>query len=783
MKRILINSAIIACLVFSYINTQAQSKSVKSSDRFVILIDEFEQNNIQNKGDYLSKKLSFQIPYLISSSLEKSDIQIKWYGEIASEQRSSVKNQYSTSFNNIKVDPQTLAYYDIDYRIKGEYALFNGTYDVRVNIITYNENKQPVRDTTISHLIENRDNIELAMVLLSNKIKDYIKKPDQQRKIKKIGIFEFDQQFKKGQPNDKYIGKDLSFSIYYDLTESVSKQTSYELKNFIQDSIKYTVNRNLLKERNLDAAIGGNITYVDDSLNVTVEPYVLIKKPEVKIVLPTLYGNAEYYYLMSEGLYSATNEILTELIDENSKWNDKFLNTLKLTNYNSLIDNAETYVFLEKYALAEVLLQKAYEIDSDWKYYYLNGLLKAYTGDLNNALSMYNKALKLNNQAVEVYYQKGFLYDYFENYDSSIVNYQKIEQLDPNYPLLYNYLGLSYSLLEDYENSINAYTEQLSKDTVDSETYMGLAISYYMLALDSTQTESEYNELMTKSVQTLDKMMSLYGDDEYVTGNCYDIFVSMGIDQYYIYNMDLALNLFKKAHQIYPSLDTYELLRLVYNELADFEKADSLIDQGLEFDVYTDSIYYTQGEDLRYTNYINKNNMYYEKALEYFDKYLEMQPENSIAMRKKGSTYFRMHQYNSAIEYYRKAQKLENNLVEKSMILLDIAEVQVLNNSAADGLIALKEINNYLDKLPEKNRKEITVLQQYLNIVINKIIGNNTEADEVRLQNQLKDIYIERWSFKTFKNWLDSDENNLSDDLVNELRSLTELAESRLYTN
>ena len=108
----------------------------------------------------------------------------------------------------------------------------------------------------------------------------------------------------------------------------------------------------------------------------------------------------------------------------------------------------------------------------------------AHAGHASEALTYYDKAIKVNPHFYAAYGNRGLIYVSLGNYNQAIEDCNKAIELDPKNKSAYNNRAWSYFELGRYQLAISDFKENIklnknSKQTADS--YIGLAISYFEL--------------------------------------------------------------------------------------------------------------------------------------------------------------------------------------------------------------------------------------------------------------------------------------------------------------
>lgn len=99
-------------------------------------------------------------------------------------------------------------------------------------------------------------------------------------------------------------------------------------------------------------------------------------------------------------------------------------------------------------------------------------------GDLDHALSEYNKAIEIDPALIRVYLERGNIYVTKGDYDSAISDFTQAAKLSPNDAITYYNLANTYAAKKDYDNAITNYTRAIDIDPNYIEAYDNRGISY-----------------------------------------------------------------------------------------------------------------------------------------------------------------------------------------------------------------------------------------------------------------------------------------------------------------
>ncbi len=225
---------------------------------------------------------------------------------------------------------------------------------------------------------------------------------------------------------------------------------------------------------------------VIEANNRNIKAKDLKKKKNAKIVEDAVNfdRNAEEYTLF---YYELENDLMESCSSIKSK-----IASNDIVHANSFTSNKEAGQLYDK-ALDEEkkgnlvnaisYYEKALKIDSVFVFAWDNlGLCYRKVGEYDKALEAYQKSLEIHPKGLMPLQNIAVVYQYKKDYQKSIETYQKLAELDKNNPEVYYGAGLVYALyLNEYEKGLsnlciayNLYIEQKSPYRSDAEKMISL---------------------------------------------------------------------------------------------------------------------------------------------------------------------------------------------------------------------------------------------------------------------------------------------------------------------
>lgn len=161
--------------------------------------------------------------------------------------------------------------------------------------------------------------------------------------------------------------------------------------------------------------------------------------------------------------------------------------------------NQEAIEFLDKYLK---------EFPDDHKGYNYRGL--AYSGRkmYKEALTDFNKAIKINNKYAPAYTNRADIYFRTEDFEKAIKDYTSIIKMFPDNIYAYYARGVAYMSEEENEDAAEDFTFVIKKDKTYLQAYINRGISYYKdskweLAIVDFKTAISLNPGLRDNLQPL----------------------------------------------------------------------------------------------------------------------------------------------------------------------------------------------------------------------------------------------------------------------------------------
>lgn len=253
--------------------------------------------------------------------------------------------------------------------------------------------------------------------------------------------------------------------------------------------------------------------------------------------------------------------------------------------------------------------------------YFNRGCAYYALGNYGQAIKDYEKAIEFNPNDAKVYYNRGNAYDELGNRNQAIRDYDKAIELNPRYTWAYNNRGNAYSKFGNYSQAIKDYNKAIEVNPNDAAAYVNRGGTYYDLG--------KYNQ----AIEDFDKAIEL--------------------------NPKVAAAYWKRG-KAYEKLGKHEQATEDYNRAMDEtepNKAIEIFSKSIELNPKVAGIYWKRG------------NAYYklakyDQAIKDYDKVIELDPKNAEAYCLRGLAYNELGNVGQAIKDVKIAARLGLKLAQ-----------------------------------------------------------------------------------------------------------------------
>jgi tetratricopeptide (TPR) repeat protein len=247
--------------------------------------------------------------------------------------------------------------------------------------------------------------------------------------------------------------------------------------------------------------------------------------------------------------------------------------------------------------------------------YTSQGLSHLKKGQIDDAVSAFNRAIELNPGNSVAYFSRGRAYYRQGKMDNAISDYNRAIEISPEFTAAYQNRGYAYYSIDNYEKAISDYDRAIAINPEDAETYNMRGIAYFKQD-KIEKAVSDYN----KALEISPEFAAAYQNRGYVHH-------SKG-------NYLKAISDYDKAIEYNPeNAETYNMRAIAYFKQDKIENAISDYDKAIEFDPENANLYLCRG-------HIYLSRRLYDKAISDYSKTIELSPEDVNAYFSRGLIYF-----------------------------------------------------------------------------------------------------------------------------------------------
>ena len=171
-------------------------------------------------------------------------------------------------------------------------------------------------------------------------------------------------------------------------------------------------------------------------------------------------------------------------------------------------------------------------------------------GELESAISCYQKALEINSNSASTYYNYADILLQLENWAEATELYQKSLELNPNFDWCHYNFGEALVNLERWEEAIIAYQKALDLNSNLPQIHKKLADSFYQRAsLDRESLLADYQHKIAEDPYKI----SLYHQAIEIQPQNADLYLGLGNALVFHNKLDEAIVAYQMALQIKPN--------------------------------------------------------------------------------------------------------------------------------------------------------------------------------------------------------------------------------------
>lgn len=352
-----------------------------------------------------------------------------------------------------------------------------------------------------------------------------------------------------------------------------------------------------------------------------------------------------------------------------------------VAQYNGALANSKGDMEV-LYALERIYLKKLAQTPSDAELNANIGAIKQAQGDLETALSYYGKAEQINPSNITTRLNVGTLYQQKKQYQKAIQAYDSVLTLYPNN---------TQALL---------YKAQVFKEMGDAKTAMGLYKKVLALDPANPAAKDEIGLVMKDSMSPAEYINYLVQNGN--SDDLYDFAYKLHKEN----KIDEAVSAYKAVIGKNPSkVDAYVNLAICYASRDDYTNAVNILNTAKSKFPTNNTVLKTLQDvekdsastklSAASSSYENKD---YKRAVQ---QYLAITPATEDSMLGAAASYQALGDYNSAIEFYKKAEKINSNNAETPYY------IGYLYSEQQNWGLAETYLKKALQKNPQSEAKEL----------------------------------------------------------------------------
>ncbi len=261
--------------------------------------------------------------------------------------------------------------------------------------------------------------------------------------------------------------------------------------------------------------------------------------------------------------------------------------------------------------------------------------------DYLQAISNYQKAIKLNDSYIGAYSNLGITFAKLGKYKKAIDNFDKVIQLDSSYGDVYSNRGNAFALIGKWKKALNDYNQSIRLKPNFPDPLYNRGLAY--LNIDKFK----------KAIVDFDKVLKL-------SPKKYEAYMQRGFCYYFLGKYEKAINDFSLYLKLYPA--KYNVL---YYRALSFDKKGENLKAKEDFETlkkYPQIINYILQSASNFERIADNtaDKRYYDFALESLNTIFRIDKNNSVANARIGVLYGKLGNFNKTFYYFDKAILLDS---------------------------------------------------------------------------------------------------------------------------
>ena len=310
-------------------------------------------------------------------------------------------------------------------------------------------------------------------------------------------------------------------------------------------------------------------------------------------------------------------------------------------------------------------------------FYIVLGATLISQGKAEQALKVYDQAIRLKPDYVEAYYNRGVALQSLGRLEEAIKSYDRTIQLQPDYTVAYNNRGVALKALGQLEEAIKSYDQaiQLKPDYAEAYNNRGNALKEL----------GQLEEAIKSSDQAI-KLKPGYAE----------AYNNRGVALKELGQLEEAIKSFDRTIQLKPDYAVaYNNRGIALNELGQEKEAIKSYDKAIQLKPGFAEAYYNRGN-------VFKDLGRAQEAIKSYAKVIQLKPDYAKAYNNLGIVYQESGRLEKAVEQYRKALLVNPELAE---VYAQLSSIKKFTEFDAD----IKAMEKLLNAKDSDQRQKIII--------------------------------------------------------------------------
>ena len=243
--------------------------------------------------------------------------------------------------------------------------------------------------------------------------------------------------------------------------------------------------------------------------------------------------------------------------------------TNKIQDFSPLLQQGVRFHLAGKLIEANQCYQEILAIDSkQFDAIQLSATIQSQTGNYSLALTLFDKALKINPTVADVFNNRGNVLNQLKRFDDALANFTEAIRLKPDYADAFNNLGNTLKELGRFDDALTSYAEaiRINPNNADAFNNQGVALQKLKRFNDALTSYKEavrlkpdfaeafYNQGITlQELKRFEDAIASYSEAILINPDNADSFNNQGISLHELKRFDDALISYAQAIRLKPN--------------------------------------------------------------------------------------------------------------------------------------------------------------------------------------------------------------------------------------